>query len=251
MIGVRLTMDLNGIAMRDTEASDWMVRNSPVALRRALRLALVAMGIALTMAAGAARAQDDEEDDKTFEEKVIEGIMAGIGGTNMENRGIEYRERSPLVVPPKLDLPPPESVKTEIKDPNWPKDPDEQRRKAAVAARKKDNKDPLQASRTLTPSELNAHKTAAPGRTNNDPVQPGVSVTPMLSPAQLGYTGSFSQFFGGNKAETAPFKGEPTRESLTQPPPGYQTPSPNFAYGTGPRQSLNKEYNPVAGKYGD
>ena len=32
--------------------------------------------------------------------------MAGIGGTNMENRGIEYRERSPLVVPPKIDLPP-------------------------------------------------------------------------------------------------------------------------------------------------
>jgi hypothetical protein len=244
-------MDLNGITMRDTEGSDWMVRNSPAALRRALRLALVAMGIALTMAAGAARAQDDEEDDKTFEEKVIEGIMAGIGGTNMENRGIEYRERSPLVVPPKLDLPPPESMKTEIKDPNWPKDPDEQRRKAAVAARKKDNKDPLEASRTLTPSELNARKTAAPARTNNDPVQPGVSVTPMLSPAQLGYTGSFSQFFGGNKSETAPFKGEPTRESLTQPPPGYQTPSPNFAYGTGPRQSLNKEYNPAAGKYGD
>jgi len=59
------------------------------------------------MTAGVARAQDDEEDEKTFEEKIIEGIMAGIGGTNMENRGIDYRERSPLVVPPKIDLPPP------------------------------------------------------------------------------------------------------------------------------------------------
>ena len=47
--------------------------------------------------------------------------------------------------------------------------------------------------------------------------------------------------FGGNKTETAPFKGEPTRDSLTQPPPGYQTPSPNFAYGTGPKESLNKD----------
>ena len=45
--------------------------------------------------------------------------------------------------------------------------------------------------------------------------------------------------FGGSKTETAPFKGEPTRESLTQPPPGYQTPSPNYAYGTGPKESLN------------
>jgi hypothetical protein len=66
--------------MRETEASDWIVRNSPAALRRALRLSVVALGIGLVMAAGAARAQDDDEDDKTFEEKVIEGIMAGIGG---------------------------------------------------------------------------------------------------------------------------------------------------------------------------
>jgi hypothetical protein len=238
--------------MRETEASGWIVRNSPAALRRALRLSVVALGIGLLMTAGAARAQDDDEDGKTFEEKVIEGIMAGIGGTNMDNRGIDYRERSPLVVPPKLDLPPPVAASSEVKDPNWPKDPDEARRKAAIAARKKDNKDPREASRVLTPSELNAGRTAPPVRTNNDPVQPGDSVNnPVLSPSQLGFDGKLSNIFGGNKAEVAPFKGEPTRESLTQPPAGYQTPSPNFAYGTGPKESLNKEYNPAAGKYGD
>jgi hypothetical protein len=238
--------------MRETEASDWIVRNSPAALRRALRLSVVALGIGLVMAAGAARAQDDDEDDKTFEEKVIEGIMAGIGGTNMDNRGIDYRERSPLVVPPKLDLPPPVAASSEVKDPNWPKDPDEARRKAAIARRKKENKDPVEAARVLTPSELNAGRTAAPVRTNNDPVQPGDSINnPVLSPSQLGFDGKLSTIFGGNKTEVAPFKGEPTRESLTQPPAGYQTPSPNFAYGTGPKESLNKEYNPAAGKYGD
>src|ERR1700738_2712464 len=109
--------------MRDTETSGWIVQNSSEALTRALRLAVVALGVGLVMTAGAARAEDDE-DDKTFEEKVIEGIMAGIGGTNMENRGIDYRERSPLVVPPKLDLPPPASASREVKDANWPKDPD-------------------------------------------------------------------------------------------------------------------------------
>ena len=237
--------------MRDSEASDWMVRNSPAGLRRGLRLALVATGIGLIMVAGAARAQEDDDNDKTFEEKIIDGIMSGIGGTNMENRGIDYRERSPLVVPPKLDLPPPETVKTEIKDPNWPKDPDVQRRKAAVAARKKANKDPMEAARTLTPSELNVGKTAHAARASSDPVQPGVTTNPSLSPTQLGFTGGFGKLFGGSKTETAPFTGEPTRESLTQPPPGYQTPSPNFAYGTGPRESLNKEYNPAAGKYGN
>ena len=233
------------------KASGRTVQKSSRALIRALRLAAIALGIGLVMTAGAVRAQDDDEDDKTFEEKIIEGIMAGIGGTNMENKGIEYRERSPLVVPPKIDLPPPASASADVKAPNWPKDPDEARRKAAIAARKKDNKDPAEARRLLTPSELNKGKVAASTRTNNDPVQPGATNNPMLSPSQLGFTGSFGDLFGGNKSETAPFKGEPTRDSLTQPPTGYQTPSPNFAYGTGPKESLNKEYNPVAGKYGD
>jgi hypothetical protein len=239
--------------MRRTQASGSMLQNSPKALTRALRLAVIGLGIGLVITAGAARAQDDDEDDKTFEEKIIEGIMAGIGGTNMDNRGIEYRERSPLVVPPKLDLPPPAAASTEVKAPNWPKDPDEARRKAAIAARKKDNKDPREASRILTPSELD--KRAPPKSTaGSDSVdQPGGNpgAKAVLSPSELGYSGGFSGLFGGNKTETAPFKGEPTRESLTQPPTGYQTPSPNFAYGTGPKESLNKEYNPAAGKYGE
>jgi hypothetical protein len=201
------------------------------------------------MTAGAARAEDDDDDDKTFEEKIIDGIMTGIGGTRMENRGIEYRERSPLVVPPKINLPPPESLSDEVKNKNWPKDPDEARRKAAIAARKKENKDPRESSRLLTSSELNVGKTAAPARTNNNPIQPGVSSTPILSPSQLGYTGGlFRNIFGGNTSESAPFPGEPTRETLTQPPTGYQTPSPNFAYGTGPRESLNKRFDVLTGK---
>jgi type IV secretory pathway VirB10-like protein len=234
------------------KASGRTVQKSSRALTNALRLAAIALGIGLVMTTGAVRAQDDDEDDKTFEEKIIEGIMAGIGGTNMENRGIDYRERSPLVVPPKLDLPPPASASADVKAPNWPKDPDEARRKAAIAARKKENKDPVEASRILTPSELNKGKIAATARGSDDPVQPGSqNNNPILSPSQLGYNGSFSGLFGGSKSETAPFKGEPTRESLTQPPSGYQTPSPNFAYGTGPKESLNKEYNPAAGKYGE
>jgi len=241
-------IEMGTSAMRETEAGFWMVQRS--SLTRVMRLAAIGFGIGLVMAAGPVRAADDDEDDKTFEEKIIEGIIAGIGGTNMENRGIEYRERSPLVVPPKLDLPPPAGTSADVKAPNWPKDPDVQRQKAAAAARKKANKDPLEASRILTPSELDKGRVAA--RKETDPVQPGTNNTnPILSPSQLGFNGSLGNLFGGNKAEVGTFKGEPTRESLTQPPPGYQTPSPNFAYGTGPKESLNKEYNPAAGKYGE
>jgi hypothetical protein len=237
--------------MRETEASGWIVQNGSRAMMRALRLAGVVLGIGLVMSANAARAEDDE-DDSTFEEKIIKQIMTGIGGTNMENTGIDYRERSPLVIPPRSDLPPPATAAVEAPAPNWPKDPDVQKRKAAIAARKKDNKDPREASRVLTPSELAVGRTA-PAKRSAETNQPGeTGANAILSPSQLGYEGGLKGLFGGSKTETAPFKGEPTRDTLTMPPPGYQTPSPGYAYGTGPKESLvKKEYNPAAGKYGD
>src|SRR5215469_1256912 len=98
--------------MRRTGTSGWTMKSSTKAVSvKALRLSAVVLGIGLLMAAGAARAGDDEDEDKTFEEKIIEGIMKGVGATNMENSSIDYRERSPLVVPPKLDLPKPASAK--------------------------------------------------------------------------------------------------------------------------------------------
>jgi hypothetical protein len=238
--------------MRQAEASGWIVQNPSRTMMRALRLAAIVFGIGLVMSANAARAEDADEDDSTFEEKIIKQIMTGIGGTNMENTGIDYRERSPLVVPPKIDLPPPASAAAEAPVPNWPKDPDVQKRKATIAARKKDNKDPREASRVLTPSELAVGKTA-PAKRSAETNQPGeTGANAVLSPSQLGYEGGLKGLFGGSKTETVPFKGEPTRDTLTMPPSGYQTPSPNYAYGTGPKESLvRKEYNPAAGKYGD
>ncbi len=240
-----------------TGTSGWMMRSSS----KALRLSAVVLGVGLLMVVSA-RAGDDDEDDKTFEEKIIEGVMKGVGATNMDNSNIDYRERSPLVVPPKIDLPPPASASTEKAAPNWPKDPDEARRRAEIAKRKKDKKDTRDAgqmsrdaSRVLSPSELNAAgqrpTTTASDARNSDSVKPGDTGANPLMPSDLGYTGGFMGMFKGNKAEATEFKQEPPRESLTQPPPGYQTPSSGFMYGTGPKESLNKEYNPAAGKYGD
>ena len=106
-----------------------MLRDSQWGFWRALKLSAVALGIGLVMSTGAARAgDDDEDDDMTFEEKLIDNLMTGLGAKSMEKPGIEYRERSPLVVPPKLDLPPPAATEAAVA-PNWPKDPDERRRK--------------------------------------------------------------------------------------------------------------------------
>lgn len=227
--------------MRETETGS-TVQSSSVALWRGLRLTAVALSIGLVMSAGAARAADDEEDDASFEDKIIKNIMTGLGGTNMENQGIDYRERSPLVVPPKITLPPPDTSAAPVA--NWPKDPDVQQRNAARQARLAPKGDPRDYPRSLTPKEMEAQRgkptasteTVIPGDPNRNIV---------LSPAQLGVSGGlFKNLFGSsNKGETAEFKGEPTRESLTQPPVGYQTPAAGYAYGTGPKEVMQNSAN--------
>ncbi|KPF90560.1 hypothetical protein IP86_25715 [Rhodopseudomonas sp. AAP120] len=238
--------------MRQTLQTPPLSHASPAALLRAARLAAAALGVGLVLTGSIARAQEaGEEDDRTFEEKLIGGLMKGIGATNMENSGIDYRERSPLVVPRNLDLPQPEASAKDVNAPNWPKDPDVQARKEARAAARRSKPTPQESARPLMPSELAAVRSDSSNKANGDPSQPGNQVNnPMLSPSQLGFNGSLSSLFGGgNKAETAPFTGEPTRETLTQPPVGYQTPSPNFAYGTGPKEALgNKRIDVMTGK---
>jgi hypothetical protein len=234
--------------MRKIDVGGWMMTGSSRAIARTARLSAIALGIGLLLASGVARAQeDDQEDDKTFEEKIIDNVMRGMGATNMETPTINYRERSPLVVPPKLDLPPPAS--TQANAPNWPKDPDVLRREAEIAARKNEKKDPLAAAQPLAPAELKAHKTARAKAT--EPVQPGTNQNnPMLSPSQLGFKGGLlGMFKGGKDTESKQFTSEPERENLTQPPPGYQTPSPSYAYGTGPQEPLNaKHFDVLSGK---
>ncbi|MEH2510667.1 hypothetical protein V1291_002021 [Nitrobacteraceae bacterium AZCC 1564] len=200
----------------------------------AVRLAAVLLGVGLVLGAGPVRAQD-EEDDRTFEQKFMDNIMSGLGAKRMEDSGIEYRERSPLVVPSKIDLPPPETGKPKLA-PNWPKDPDEAERKAAREARKQKPVSPEEARMPLMPSELATRAPKGSSKTVDDS-SPGSNSSGrprMLMPSELGYVGGlFTNPFSSKKKEAAKFEKEPDRDELTQPPIGYQTPSPNFAYGLG------------------
>lgn len=237
--------------MRKAEASGWSIRDWSKA--RALRLSLVLLATGIVMASHPARAGDDDDDSPSFEQKIIGNIMRGIGGTNMEDSGIDYRERSPLVVPPTTDLPPPVSAKAEAPPPNWPKDPDVKRRKAEVAARKKENyQKPWEEARPLSANELNqGSKGPITASRSEDSVQPGLPPNqgnPMMSPSQLGFD-KFTSIFHSKSTESKPFVAEPPRDNLTEPPPGYQTPSPNYAYGAGPEVPWNtKHFNIMTGK---
>lgn len=231
--------------MRKTGQNGWNVLNASGMLLRGLGVVAAAAGIAIVLSSSVARAQDDEDgnNDQTFEEKIIHNLMTGMGATNSTSNGIEYRERSPLVIPPKLDLPPPGSASADIKDPNWPKDPDVQRRKEAIAANKERRPTQWEAGQSILPSKLARGGGGRTKRASNDKPEQATTENPSLNPSQLGFSGKLSELFGGgNGPQTAPFTGEPDREKLTQPPVGYQTPSPNYAYGTGPKEILGRKH---------
>ncbi len=219
--------------MRETGSNGANRLKSSRLRTHALRLAAVLLGIGLVLGVGPVRADDEEADDRTFERKLMDNFMSGLGAKRIDDGGIDYRERSPLVVPSKIALPPPQTGKARLA-PNWPKDPDEAERKAARELDKQKAKTPEEERMPLMPSELAAR--APRGKTTRDTVTPGSnnSNSPlMMLPSELGYNGGLFSMFGGTKTETAPFTGEPDRTDLTQPPVGYQTPSPNFAYGAG------------------
>jgi hypothetical protein len=191
------------------------------------------MGFAVAASAGTgARAANDDEDE-AFDTKIFRGFLTGLG-LRRDGGGIDYRERSPLVVPPGRNLPSPETGNTAEKTPAWPVDPDVKRAKEIKAARKKPRKDiESEESRPELPSQLGPRAASAPAhqRPTGEPVK---DPTAPSTWQELG-SKSFFTIGGlmGKKQETATFTREPQRGSLTEPPPGYRTPSPAHPYGLG------------------
>jgi len=211
--------------------SDWTKRTRRIAFAGALGLAVLA-----ALIPAGAQAQDDDDDSKSgwnLDKKHLNDLMRNLGLRNGNESQIEYRERSPLVIPPSKNLPPPEQAGAG-KSAAWPVDPDVKKKKEAAAKRKeRKGYDPDYEERNLTPSELNP---AGVNRSAGRPGTPGSlgdegGGTP-LQPSQLGYFGGlFSSFGGGSKEDVATFDREPPRNSLTAPPSGYQTPSAAQPYG--------------------
>jgi hypothetical protein len=247
--------------MRQTETSGRTKRNSSMTMMRTL--AILSLGLAVT--AGTARAGDD---NRTFTEKVSDGFYGMIRGTNMDNHGIDYRERSPLVVPPTLDLPPPASTAGDAQQiANWPKDPDERQRKAVIAAKKKNAPPPgrVQVTAAGTAPQTPAINIAPPVEPQQAPVpgttrpayandRNGTATTDPIydKPGDL-FTGGaadlandigLGNLFGTTKAAPVEPGTEPARQALTQPPVGYQTPATGYDYGEAKKSLLDGAANP-------
>ena len=191
----------------------------------------LALGAALLATALPARAADD---DVSLDKKIFRGILEGLG-LRRDGEAINYQERAPLVIPPSRALPPPEKSDAVVaNNPAWPKDPDITRRKQqAEMERNRNISEEVDRERNpLRPDQLTpgGNPRTAARRSQGDTY----TATPgdRLSPKELNQkTSIWSSMFGSNDEEVAKFTQEPPRASLTAPPPGYQTPSPDQPYG--------------------
>ena len=201
------------------------VRNSTVAI------GLAAMTLA---AAGLPALAQEEEDNEPFEQKVMRTLLGNPRGD------IEYRERSPLVIPPGRDLPRPEAGAAVNANPAWPRDAD-----AAKNTRNalRSSADPEKSARPLSQDEIRRGTIAR----SRDADRPRASLSdnetgrPLL-PSEYNRDGKAKPLFGmfSAKPEQETFVEEPTRTRMTQPPSGYQTPSASQPYAPPKGQSWFK-----------
>ena len=186
---------------------------------RSSRMALLTVSAAtgLFMAAPAHAINDDGRGS------TLESLLDMVGmGDKKESDSIQYRERSPLVVPPKMEIPTPQPRPSQ-KAQAWPQDQE------VVRARKKQVESNARVmskyvesngGEKLTPEEMRAMRT--PGASTVGPDQ-GCKMDPFDKTAC-----SVAEYWGNLSAKTEKKDElslqagvEPPREYLTQPPKGY------------------------------
>jgi hypothetical protein len=157
--------------------------------------------LAASLNAPAAIAQSHGSDNEGVWNKFMKSV--GVSSAPDPNSDINYTERPPLVVPPNRDLPAP------LADPaaptaNWP----------------------TGAAKTVKHAKSKTE--VIPSTAVQNP-NPPYEKKPWYNPA-----GWFS------KEEYGTFAGEPVRQNLTEPPPGYRVPSPEQPYGISPEKKAAK-----------
>jgi hypothetical protein len=200
-------------------------------LKRNLHVAIgCALAGALLVAATPAAAQ---QSDTAPEVEFLDSFMGILGMSRKADAPINYRERSPLVLPQGDNLPPPESAK--VTNPNWPVDPEvKEARRLAAKRKESDGRTSSQImddnGRPLLPSELDKGRTNRKQNNANN----GDRSLERSSWSELGYKGGiFGNMFKSGDEVPAAFTGEAPRTSLIEPPSGYQTPSPAQPYAVG------------------
>lgn len=176
-------------------------------LKRA-RLGLLCATIAL-VAGTAAKAEEGV---------AFKDLLGQMGVIPKEKDPIRYRERAPLVLPPKMDLPAPAASETMASaHPEWPNDPDVSARKRRAADQRKpvtesDVRRMSERNPTLTIDEIRQGRSqtaeaATPGQYMSDRVQ-------ILNPDELRR--------GAKKDDDASANNAVVRRTLTDPPNAFR-----------------------------
>jgi hypothetical protein len=168
-----------------------------------------------TVAATPALAADDGQDN--FFSAVIGMLGANLGGDKDASAPIDYHERAPLVLPPKMELRqplPPVAARNQA----WPQDPDVLKAKRAAELAKAPRVTPT----SDHDSAMSTEELRRPG--TPDP-NASVPTGDCLDNHTCDPTAFWSMLENTKKQDTekpelAPGQ-EPPREYLTQPPPGY------------------------------
>jgi len=213
----------------------------------ARRLAITAAFAVLTgglMAGTPAQALDDGNQGFFDTVKGIAGSAIGFGlGQSDEDEPprIEYRERAPLVLPPKMDLPQP-GAPIASRNANWPKDYEISRREKSALARAREQKPDSIGTYRMSNEEL-ARGRIAPGQRDVNDEQCGVGGTNGLgaicNPARY-----WSVMKNTRKVDEStkdvPAGAEPQRKALTDPPVGYRRVTKTVKYvPEAPREEVN------------
>ena len=170
---------------------------------------------------------------EAFDSKIIRSILEGIGLRDGPN--INYQERAPLVIPPRLELPPVEPMRP-------PRTIRPGRRIRMCSAPRKRRRSAKNARGRRPPAR--EEQRCASGRTGGRPHEPAQPRRRLSHPSH-GYgsqvnhprcsatRATSSARCSAEDEEVAQFTNEPPRAQLTDPPPGYRTPSPAQPYGLG------------------
>jgi len=182
---------------------------------------LLSLGL---FAATPAKALDDGQ--QTIFDSFVDFIKMGLGSDEDEKPLIEYRERAPLVLPPKAELPrplPPVAQRSQA----WPLDQDVARQRQAAAERAKPrgndySKDPA------TVRELKEFRNGqTPSKIPNYQAGACSDLDRLCNPNEFWTTlKSGRPVDDTSKDLVAGY--EPPRAHLTDPPKGYRAPSKNI-----------------------
>jgi hypothetical protein len=179
------------------------------------RHALISTG--LIAAALAASAPAYAQSDGVF----MKDVLTTLGVIDGDKPQLDYRERAPLVVPPKLDLPKPGNPQeVTARNPAWPNDPDVAARKKAIAEARKpvpnnmSNDGPI-SGRPTPAAELQRGRKVGAAQDVPGDIRPDNASR--ISPTELRRTAIMPE--GDALIATGQ---EPERTDLTQPPSGYR-----------------------------